>query len=608
MPVLQVPDKITKITEPNDLLGDPLIRRRSKLVNGFHVDDGLDISRGDITKMVAEADEHLKATTLELRPENLSPDFIGKAASAGLPIVNLMRQRSQMAGLAEMQERFQSGLQKIGMDPDIAKEITLSGISNWTQSAGPWLYDLEVPSKKIFPVLTPIRNKTPRESAVGTSRIVRRIMGISGSQTGGLANLRIGFGESTRTSFPTSSGLSLYRPQKISWNTDSVVVTYQLQGLSDDLTWPAQYASRGFEDLRALVGLNLMRAHMMGEEQMILAGRTTQSGNSPAAPGALAAPTLTAGNLSVRTAGSGANATTGEQAVSGAGTNVYVKVTAIGHFGESVLSSAATVASPSATQVLDITFTANPSAGCHGFRVYIGTGSSQPADSAMWLAKWNSGPMTGKNYTGGNVFTVSGALPTSGTAASTISADTSASATDYDGMLTQVNANQPSGIGGWQGAALSLDMLQKNVFYPGWDQLKADYDELWVFALESVRITDLTLGASGTPYRVLVQDSAPGDLVSGYRVSRLMNKTTGKLVDINPHPYLEQGNILALSWTLPFPNSEVPNVWAMGMVQDYLQVDWPVIQMTYDSSTFSFGALVGYAPSYNAVLSGIQAA
>jgi hypothetical protein len=597
---------LEKISEISDVLGDPLIRRRTKLVNGAHVDDGIDISPGQVTLKVAEADAALRDIR-EITASNLSPDFLQKAASAGIPIVNLMRQRGQLSGLAEMQQRFQQGLAKIGMDPDIAKEITLSGISNWTQAAGPWLYDLEVPSKKVFPVLTPIRNWMPRESAVGTSRIVRRIMGISGSQTGGLANLRIGFAESTRTSFPTSSGLSLFRPQKLSWNTDSVQVTYQLQGLSDDLTWAAQYASRNFEDLRGLVGLNLMRAHMMGEEQMILAGRTTQSGNSPAAPGALTAPTLAAGNITVRTAGSGANATTGEQAITGFTTNLYIKITAIGHFGESTLSAAVTQAIATG-QVCDIAYTANPSAGCHGFRVYVGTGGSDSGDTARWKAVWNSGPMTGKDYTGGNVFTISGALPTAGTAASTITADSSASATDFDGMMTQVTANQPSGIGGWQGQQLTLDMIQRNVFYPGWDKLKADYDEAYVFALESIRITDLTLGASGAPYRVMVNESAPGDLTSGYRVSRLMNKTTGKLVDVIVHPYMEQGNILFVSRQLPFPNSEVPNVWAMGMVQDYLQVDWPVIQMTYDSSTFSFGALVGYAPTYNAALQGLQAA
>jgi hypothetical protein len=44
----------------------------------------------------------------------------------------------------------------------------------------------------------------------------------------------------------------------------------------------------------------------------------------------------------------------------------------------------------------------------------------------------------------------------------------------------------------------------------------------------------------------------------------------------------------------------------MAMVQDYVAIQWPVIQMTYDASTFEIGTLVNVAPGWNALIQGIQ--
>ncbi len=243
-------------------------------------------------------------------------------------------------------------------------------------------------------------------------------------------------------------------------------------------------------------------------------------------------------------------------------------------------------------------------AGAHGFRVYVGTGASDPGSTGHYAASWNATgyDMYGLNYTGGNVFTISGALPTTG--ANPPASDTSASANDFDGLMTQTNANGL--VVPRLNSTLTLDAITKNVFLPGWLQFKSDVDEAWCHAIESIAITDLTLGAAGSPFRINVGEGDVG-VTGGYRVDRLVNKVTGKSVMVTVHPYAEQGNILFLSYGLPFPYSEVPNVWEMRMVQDYLQIDWPVIQMSYDTSSFTFGTLVGYAPAYNAVLSGIQA-
>ena len=123
-----------------------------------------------------------------------------------------------------------------------------------------------------------------------------------------------------------------------------------------------------------------------------------------------------------------------------------------------------------------------------------------------------------------------------------------------------------------------------------------------------MRITDLVLGASGTPYRVTVTPGQEGNIDGGYRVSRLMNKINGDLVDITAHRAIEQGNLLALSFEMPYATADVPALWVMQNVQDYTEIDWTPIQMSFDASTFQFGALIGYGPAFSGVLQGIQAA
>ena len=48
------------------------------------------------------------------------------------------------------------------------------------------------------------------------------------------------------------------------------------------------------------------------------------------------------------------------------------------------------------------------------------------------------------------------------------------------------------------------------------------------------------------------------------------------------------------------------NTFEVHNVQDYMAIDWPVIQHTYDTSTYWFGALVSYAPAWSGCLQGIK--
>lgn len=67
-----------------------------------------------------------------------------------------------------------------------------------------------------------------------------------------------------------------------------------------------------------------------------------------------------------------------------------------------------------------------------------------------------------------------------------------------------------------------------------------------------------------------------------------------------------QGNSLIQQKTLPIPDSNVSETSVMVLPQDYVAVQWPVVQFTYDASTFEIGTMCHYAPTWNGLIQGIQ--
>jgi hypothetical protein len=80
------------------------------------------------------------------------------------------------------------------------------------------------------------------------------------------------------------------------------------------------------------------------------------------------------------------------------------------------------------------------------------------------------------------------------------------------------------------------------------------------------------------------------------------------MVDLTVHPWLPQGVAPVLSYALPIPDTEVSDVWANVLVQDYMGIQWPVNQFSYDFSTYFRGTFMCYAPAWNGVVSGIVSA
>jgi hypothetical protein len=467
------------------------------------------------------------------------------------------------------------------MQADIIKDITLTSPLSTSFAA----FDLEAPAKLLTPRPTPLRNKIVRKKGVGTSHRIKRITGYTGTGTGGQGNIWPGI---TETSTSTFGSIAYERGPQISYTADDLVIPYSSFSLSDSVSFDANFSGMGYQDLRQLSSTSTLYSTMLMEERMMLMARGTASGFS----GALAAPTFAL--TSPVAAGT-------QTAL--AATTYYVNVTAdAGSFGQSVLGTEANTVVASG-DVLNIAIT--PVAGAIGYRIYVGTATG-------------AANLKYQGRTTGTTFVVQGAastqtlgntapFTTSGAAASTVVADTSAYATGYDGILpTVLGAN--TGKNNFINSTFSTanpGVEFQTVFSSLYDAVKADPDEILLNGGDRRQLSDAIKNASTANYRINLSQTEVGDYVGGATIGALYNEITGKMVNLTVHPWLPQGIAPVLSYTLPIPDTEVSDVWANIMVQDYMGIQWPVTQFSYDFSTYFRGAFMCYAPAWNGVVSGI---
>jgi hypothetical protein len=470
---------------------------------------------------------------------------------------------------------------------DINKEITLTTPLSTSFAA----FDLEAPAKLLTPRPTPLRNRIPRKKGVGTSHRVKRILGYTGTGTGGVGNLWPGITESTTNTF---GGLTLERGPQISYAADDLVLPYNSYSLSDSVSFDANFSGLGYQDLRQLSSTSTLYATMLMEERMMLMARGTASGYS----GALSAPTFTLASP----------VASGSQTALAA-TTYYVNVTADAGisgngFGESILGTEASTAVASG-DVLTITV-ATAVTGALGYNIYVGTATGAANLKYQGTLK-GTGTFTIQGASATGLTGNNAAFTTSGAAASRASADTSAYATGYDGILPTVLGPNSGAINAINSAFSTSNpgVEFQSVFATMYQNVKADPDVVLLNGNDRKQLSDAIKNGSTANYRLVINDPGAGGTTYGSIVTGLQNEVTGKAVDLMVHPWLNQGVAPVLSFTLPIPDTEVSDVWANFMVQDYMGIQWPVVQFTYDFSTYFRGTFFCTAPAWNGAVSGI---
>lgn len=492
-------------------------------------------------------------------------------------------------------------------------EWTVGTGSNGNPVAGGLVaFDLEAPAKLLTPRPTPLRNRIARRRGIGLAHRFKRITGFTGTGTGGVGVFFPGITEGGTVAQGTQFNQGGYTPLRgaqISYAGDDQAVNYKQYGVSDSVSWAAQFSGQGYQDVRQLSQTALLWSSMLLEERMLLGARGTDSGFS----GALAAPTGVA--LAARAA------TGAEVANSADIANLYVYVAAVGMWGNGAASSVQSTTGLAATtsDVVDVTWTDVP--GALGYMVFAGTttgvanayaaqisGSqvaSAPGVIGATPAAGTSGNKITINFTGGGT----GGCPNSGSQPS--ASDGSAFATAYDGILSYCTGSNSGYVNRLNNSLVGADSANvgntfSNAFASLYDSVKADPDEILANGHDRKQVSDQLKDESSASYRITLDNATQAHNAQiGTLVTGVQNEVTGKMVNLTVHPWLPQGNMPIISWSLPLPDSNVSDVFAVYNVQDYMGIEWPVNQFLYESSSYWYGTMVCYAPAWCGAIQGI---
>ena len=124
-----------------------------------------------------------------------------------------------------------------------------------------------------------------------------------------------------------------------------------------------------------------------------------------------------------------------------------------------------------------------------------------------------------------------------------------------------------------------------NGMWDGPNGIFADPDDLWAEGGDLTRLAGSLANENNQSnpnnYRFFISQNEVGGVQAGVAVSEFRNPVTQKVMNLRVHPYIPQGTAMALSYKLPQPWTNVGNVWENVMVQDYLSISWPVVDVTF---------------------------
>jgi hypothetical protein len=577
---------------------------------------------------------HVTNNGVPLTEGTHSGEILTKATQAAIDVRTATMQGARdadtvMSGLSRdfVQDRhFASIAYQLKQSANVNKSFTATNLGLNGTPYGLVPFDLLAPSRLIYPVYTLFRNKFPRPAGQGASRQVYGLIGVSGSQTGGQGIVDISMPELVQSGGSlASTSWPLNLPKTGSQTEYKLNVPYRFFGLSESLSWLAQFEGQGFEDISALANLVLLQEMMLGEEYQLMAG-SSQNLPIPAAP-----------TISARNAGSNETAIT-------SGTSVKVEVTALNYFGESIASAASSSATITAsTSVVDVTI--SPVAGAQQYNLYVqlsGTGnynltvgtSIQNGSGAAGTTTY-SGSQTA-NSVGGTRFTLQGVQTGGTSAAQAMTVDTGTGGSNrMEGLIPVLSGLSATGAGPysnvgftgsnvWKGGYVNQSVgthLSTNAIFTALDALwennglnnvspgvyKADPSEIVADGGDLMRLAnDMLLQGNSLNYLLNISQDQISGIRAGAAVAEFVNPVTRSTVKLTVHPWMSQGTALLMSYQLPQTWSHVDNAWEMTVVQDYISVAWPVIDATFRYSIFLLGSLVAHAPMYSGILQGLQ--
>jgi hypothetical protein len=230
-----------------------------------------------------------------------------------------------------------------------------------------------------------------------------------------------------------------------------------------------------------------------------------------------------------------------------------------------------------------------------------GSNAAQPAFNAGVTLLSGGAATSGESMGPTLTLTLSAPPATSGTALSTVTANTASTSVDsgtgainiWDGLMAQALLNasgsgvlgsivaRPSAANGTFGLA-DLDALLLTMYA----QSGGDPDLLVVNPIDAARLTNLQFSSNQTRFVIEANSSAQSDLIANTRLTHYLNKTTGKAIPIVEHRYCPVGTLLFVPLRMPFPVAEVGNAIEVETNQEYFGVDFALTDASYKFAVF----------------------
>lgn len=484
---------------------------------------------------------------------------------------------------------------KAAQQNNIAKAAGFSVPTNAVQGINE--YDLEPGARLLVPVTKLLRDLIPRD--VGGMGIQANWRSITAVNPSGM-NPGVSDGQ---------------RGGSIDQTVTNNLAAFAHLSLENFVTFDADLAAKGFDNVRALAVQDLLWSFFEAEERTILGGNSSLGLGTPTTP--VGTPSTTGGTLAAGTTYSvivvpltydgmqwSTFPTGGAAAPSGGAVmlpytrnNADGTTNTINGFAGQQSAASGAITTTGTTGSITATTTAIP--GAFGYAWFLG--------ATAGTERLNQ--ITGQPKAVLQKLNSTGQLATAGFAS-----DLSTNALVYDGLLTQIQkpasgaysvdlagatmTSNGSGFGGIaeiDTALLSFynthRLIPTHIFMNGTDQVNAAHKIL----NGNTNLAPFFMGGS------------QGDIGAGAQFTRYRNPVGygNQVLEVVAHPFLPQGTILFYSARNPYPLSNVAQVLKMKLQRDYYQTEWPVITRKYTYAVSCDGVLQCYFPAAFGVITGV---
>lgn len=452
-------------------------------------------------------------------------------------------------------------------------------VQNSTPTQGLQAYDLEPAAKNLYPVLTPLRNRIPRVSGNGGSQANWK--GVTGIDTG-VVNPGITEGR---------------RGSVIQLATKEYMAAYRTLGMESAVTYEADLAAQGFDDLRARASRSMLEALMIAEERIILGGNTTfPLGVTPTpvlatgTTGGTIGTALVVSVICVALTLEGKNRASLTGGVVGATTRVTADGLTENVNGGAAQKSAAITVTTGGSATNTVTATVAYVPGAFAYAWFAGAAGNEMLQT----------------ITSTSQVLLTSLVTATQLASALTAADASANPLVHDGLLTMVSNPAMGGyrIAALPGVGLTGDGVGGVVEFDAmlqymWDVLRLSPDRILISSQEMIWIRKKILaGASSASSVRFTFDVQQGQIVGGGKPRGYLNPFAAgngpAELPLELHPYMPPGTVLFLTETLPYPMNNINNVLQIKTRRDYYQIDWPPRTRAYEYGVYSDQVLQHY--------------